>query len=107
MSCDVGEATEGLENEVNSPSFPSLHLRHSSFSNHSVASLTSQLILQLFFRFFYVTGSSLMSPDEPPMLRAILSDLRTDRLCHYALWRHAFTNSRMAINKRIFSVMTT
>ena len=38
---------------------PSLYLRHSSFSNPSVASPTSQIILQSFFRFSYVTGSSL------------------------------------------------
>ena len=35
------------------------YLRHSSFSNPSVASPTSQFILQPFFRFSYVTGSSL------------------------------------------------
>ena len=34
---------------------PSLYLRHSSFS-------------QPFFRFSYVTGSSLTSPGEPPMI---------------------------------------
>ena len=53
MSCDVGEVTERLENEqsyiqwsrAHSPTFPSLHLRHSSFSNPSVASPTSQFIL--------------------------------------------------------------
>ena len=39
----------------------------SSFSNPSVASPTSQFILQYFFRFSYVTSSSLNSPDEPPM----------------------------------------
>ena len=33
----------------------------------SVASPTSQLILQPFFCFSYVTGFSLMSPGEPPM----------------------------------------
>ena len=33
-----------------------------SFSNHCVASPTSQFILQPFFRFFYVTSSSLNSP---------------------------------------------
>ena len=87
MSCDVGKATEGLENELwrrcsdgkfrewallklqlfrhftyvttHSPTIPSLSLRHSSFSNHSVASPTSQFIfepfLQPFFRFSYVT----------------------------------------------------
>ena len=58
MSCDVGKATEGLENELwrrwtglilqpfrhftyvtaYSPTLPSLYLRHSSFSNPSVAS---------------------------------------------------------------------
>ena len=40
MSCDIGEATEGLENE--------LYLCHSSFSKLSVTSPTSQLILQPF-----------------------------------------------------------
>ena len=52
MNCDVGEATEGLENEQ------SLHLRHYSFSNPSVALPTSQLILQLFRCFTYVTVHS-------------------------------------------------
>ena len=57
MSCDVGEVTKRLENEhsyiqcyiqwsrAHSPTFPSLHLRHNSFSNTSVALPTSQLIL--------------------------------------------------------------
>ena len=57
MSCDVGEVTESLENDQSftyvtahsdSPSFLSLHLRHSSFSNPSLALPTSQLILQPF-----------------------------------------------------------
>ena len=52
---------------AHSPTFPSLHLRHNSFFNPSVASPTSQLILQPYFRFSYVTGSSLTSPDEPSM----------------------------------------
>ena len=50
-----------------SATLPSLYLRHSSFSNPSVASPTSQLILRSFFRFSYVTGSSLTSPGQPPM----------------------------------------
>ena len=41
-----------------SPSFPSLHLRHSSFSNPSVALLTSQLILKPFHCFTEVTDDS-------------------------------------------------
>ena len=93
---DVGKATEGLENELcrrwrdvkieewaelidieieiysraHSPTFPSLHLRRNSFSNPSVASLTSQFILQPFFRFSYVTNYSVNSPGEPPMSQA-------------------------------------
>ena len=60
-----------------SPTFPSLHLRHNSFSNPSVALTTSQLILQPFRCFTYVTvhsptffflsyftSSSLNSPGE-------------------------------------------
>ena len=43
---------------AHSPTFPSLHLRHSSFSNPSVALPTSQLILQPFRRFTYVTTHS-------------------------------------------------
>ena len=46
---------------THSPTLPSLYLRHSSFSNHSVASPTSQSILQPVFRFSYVTSSSLNS----------------------------------------------
>ena len=43
---------------VNSPTLLSLFLRHSSFSNPSVASPTSQFTLQPFFRFTYVTVHS-------------------------------------------------
>ena len=46
MSCDVAEATESLENEQR------------SFSKLSVTSPTSQLILQSFLRFTYVTAHS-------------------------------------------------
>ena len=77
MSCDVGEVTERLENEqpfrhftyvkTHSPTLPSLYLRHSLFSNPSVASPTSQFILQPLFRFFCDTSSSLKSRGEPPM----------------------------------------
>ena len=43
-----------------SPSLPSLHLRHRSFSNLSVGLPTSQLILQPFFRFSYVTAELIL-----------------------------------------------
>ena len=70
MSCDVGEVTESMENElfqpfrcftyvtVHSPTFPLLHLGHNSFCNPSVALRTSQLILQSFRCFTYVTVDS-------------------------------------------------
>ena len=56
---DVREAKEGLDNllqpfrhftyvTAHSPTLPSLYLRRSSFSNRSVASPTSQLILRSF-----------------------------------------------------------
>ena len=41
-----------------SPTFPSLHLHHNSFSNPSVALPTSQFILQPFRCFTYVTAHS-------------------------------------------------
>ena len=41
-----------------SDTLTSLHLRHSSFSNHSAALPTSQLILQPFRCFTYVVGTS-------------------------------------------------
>ena len=81
---------------ADSPTFPSLPLRHSSFSNPSVAlptsnsisnpfvgSSTSQLILQLFFRFFYVTGSSLTSPGEPPNTYQFILTTSTKKLGYY------------------------
>ena len=52
---------------THSPTLPSLYPRHSSFSNPSVASPTSQFILQPLFRFSYVTSSSLNSPGEHNM----------------------------------------
>ena len=45
---------------AHSPTFPSLHLRHNSFSNPLSI---SQFILHPFFRFSYVTSSSLNSPE--------------------------------------------
>ena len=53
---------------THSPTLPSLYLRHSSFSNPSVALPTSQFILQPFFRFSYITSFSLNTPGEPPMI---------------------------------------
>ena len=54
MNCDVGESTEMLENEL----CYDYNYELCSFSNLSVTSPTSQLILQSFRRFTYVTTHS-------------------------------------------------
>ena len=80
MNCDVGEATEGLENE------------QSTFSNLSVTTPTSQLILQPFRRFTNVTVHSPTLPllhyvtAHPPTL---LSLLLRHLLFTYVIWRAA------------------
>ena len=77
MSCDVGEVTYVT---THSPTLPSLYLRPNSFSKLSVTSPTSQLILQPFFRFSYVTGFSLTLPGEPPMIVSpVVSVISSDR----------------------------
>ena len=64
---------------AHSPSFQSLHLYHSSFwfSKLSVTSPTSQLILQPFPRFTYVTAHS----------PTLLSPLLRHRIFTYVTWR--------------------
>ena len=59
--------------------FPSLHLRHSSLSNPSVDLPTSQLILQPFRCFTYVTAHS------PTLLSFLLSH----KIFTYVTWRAA------------------
>ena len=68
-----------IRHSAHSPTFPSLYLRHSSFSNPSVALPTSQLILQPFRCFTYVTAHS-------PTLFSLL--LR-HRIFTYVTWRAA------------------
>ena len=68
MSCDVGKAREGLENELwrrwsegkvgEWAELIDIEIQQSSFSNLSVTSPTSQLILQPFRHFIYVTAHS-------------------------------------------------
>ena len=91
---------------AHSPTFPSLHLRHSSFSNvsvalpshssfsnPSVASPRSQFILQTFFHFSYITSSSLNSPGEPPMGRGSNSGPLDER--------HSVVHEILTINMEI------
>ena len=64
---------------AHSPNFSSLPLRHSSFSNPSAALPTSQLILEPFRCFTYVTVHS----------RTLLSLILRHRLFTYVTWRAA------------------
>ena len=97
MSCDVGEVTEMLENEwrmssAHSPSFPSLHLHHSSLSNPSLVLSTSQLIVQPFRCFTYVTAHS------PTLLLLFLRH----RIFTYVTWRatHGINKQRRRKRRR-------
>ena len=77
-----------------SPSFPSLHLRHSSFSNPSLALPTSQVILQPFRCFTYITAHS-------PTLFSLL--LR-NRIFTYVTWRAAHGVWRRSGERHISSM---
>ena len=68
-----------LYSSAHSRNFPSLHLRRSSFSNPSFALPTSQLLLQPFRCFTYVTAHS-------PTLLSLLLRLW---LFTYVTWRAA------------------
>ena len=69
---------------AHSPSFPSFHLRHSSFSNPSLALPTSQLILQPLRCFTYVTA---LSP-------TLLSLFLRHRIFTYVTWRAAHATEK-------------
>ena len=71
---------------AHSPTLPSLYLRLNSFCNPSVASPTSQFILQPFFRFSCITSSSLNSPGEPPMIKGPPEDSGKCRLSCSSPW---------------------
>ena len=92
LRCDVAQAMEEallilqafshftyVTAHSDSPSFLSLHLRHSSFSNPSLALPTSQLILQPFRCFTYVTAHS------PTLLLLLLRH----RIFTYITWQAA------------------
>ena len=68
-----------------SPHFPSLHLRHNSFSNPSIALPTSHLILQPFCHFTYVTAHS----------PTLFSHLLRHKLFTYVIWRAAHAKKNL------------
>ena len=101
-----------LPGRAHSPIFTSLHLRHSSFTNPSVALPTPQLIAQPFRSFTYITAHSptLLSlplrhrlftyaPGEPPMLVIFLPGIRAHSLIFPSLHlRHSsFSNTSDAL----------
>ena len=117
INCDVGEALLILQPfrhftdvTAHSPTLSLLHLRHSSFSNPSVALPTSQLILQPFSRlptsqfilqpfrcFTYVTAHS-------PTLLSLLLRYRffTRRVAHALKTANSYTTSSMSITNKLF-----
>ena len=80
MSCDVGDVTERLENEL----CYDYNYELCSFSNLSATSPKSQLILQLFRCFTYVRAYS----------PTLLSLLLRHRLFTYVIWRAAHAYKR-------------
>ena len=78
------------QSSAHSPTFPSLHLRHSSFSNPSVALCTSQLILQPFRRFTYVTAHS----------PTLLSLLLRHRLFTYVTWQAVLALKNLCVKSQ-------
>ena len=76
ICCDIAEVTKSLENEQSSfsklhcftyvtahcPTLLLLYLYHSSYSNPSIASSTSQLILQPFCYFTYSMSQLILQP---------------------------------------------
>ena len=84
---------------AHSPTLLSLYQCHSSFSDPSTASPTSQLILQPLFRFSYVTWSSFTLPGELPMIYLCMTThthtfqipqyylLWLELLYHLQMWR--------------------
>ena len=109
MSCDVGEVTERLENvqssyihtysRAHSSTFLSLHLTHNSFSNPSVALPMSQLILQPFCCFTYVTVHS------PTLLSLLLHHmLILQSFCHFTyVTTHSLTLPSLYLRHSSFS----
>ena len=92
MSCDVGEATENLENEQSSHT----HTQQNSFSNLSVKLPTSQLILQPFSR-------SLSNPSVAlPTSKLILQPFR----CFTYVTAHSPTLLLLLLHHRIFTYIT-
>ena len=106
-ACDVGKVTEGLDIELRrrwcdrkvgewaEPTFPSVHLCHSSFSNPSVTSPTSQLILQSFCHFTDITVHSPTLPPQAlhlhhlascPCKESRLASVVMSNLCRWITW---------------------
>ena len=88
---------------AHSPTFPSLHIRHNSFYNPSLALPTSQLILQPFRCFTYVTVSFFNPYVASPTSQFIFQTLRcfTYITVHSPIFpllhlRHSFSNPSFA-----------
>ena len=117
----TGDVMERLENELaefilqpfrhftydtaHSQTLPSLHLHHSSFSNPSVTSPTSQLILQSFFRFSYGRLFTYVTWRAAHETNCSLTSLNYSRYRHYHKRTAMYCNCivRDILNIAIFS----
>ena len=81
---------------AHSPTFPSLHLCHNSFSNPSVALPTSQLILQPFHHCTYVTTHS---PTLPSLYlrHSSFSNLSVTSLCSFSNFSVTSSTSQLIL----------
>ena len=89
-----------VKRRKSSPTFLSLHLYHSSFSNPSVAFPTSQLILQPFHRFAYVAAHSptfKRRKRSPTFLSLHLHHAHSTTLLSLHLRHSSFSNTSVAL----------
>ena len=95
---------------AHSPTLPSLYLRHSSFSNTSVSSPTSQLLLQPFVRFSEQSSFSKLSVTSPtsqlilqPFRRFTYATAQSPTLPILHLHHSSFSNPFFAFMSRAHS----
>ena len=85
LYCMPGESPKTTMSRAHSPNLPSLHLRHSSFSNPCVVLPTSQLVLQP-FRCPHLRHSSFSNPSFASPSQALHLRHMANRPWYYNLW---------------------
>ena len=101
----MGRAHSYSHSRAHSPTFPALHLRHHSFSNPSVAFSTSQLILQPFHCFTYVTVHS-PTPQALHLIQ-LASQLHDDKNINVPNGHVALQGNTQIVNQRAGHINST